>query len=1022
MYPKIYVATSFFLLRIPSWPIDHFKYFSSDYSLDSFLKIYFENEFLREAIAIASPSLYHSLKNKDPKNLNQEAKTLTHYMSRMMIRPTPFGLFSSVSMAKWGEATSIFFDERLLRKKTRLDMEWVYLLIQKLYQDESSFFSLPIRTNPLLQLSGERYHLDHIRHANNGDKGLLPSFEMKSIRITPLVQLILNYAKESISVDHLWLKLKSDLPILDRDKTLTVIRQLFSEQFLLPGLLPSLLSSTPFDILLSNLSLFPGLTAIFEELKKYNELPIGKGEDALIKLQDEMATLVPNKSYLQVDTCCEGRNFELSKNVLEELEKALHILWKISCIQNTSTNLTTYHLKFIEKYGEHRTVPLLELLDEEKGLGPLFENSIASSSKHEWEKWLNQHWQDCLFQKKREWVLTEEIIDPFYVLSEQNRADPINAPLSLDLLCKVFAESNQAIDLGQFLLVISEITKEGGSICGRFLDLLGNDAQTKIAQLFTSEEQLEAQSIFVELSCIPEAVRNANVTIHPCLRSHCLDIEGETSQKGMLALEDIYVGATLSKFYLTDKESQYNIITRANHVLNVSNDPLPFKFMRYITRSQYTPISLFTWGTLQETAIFLPRVSFGKTILSLAQWNIDPKPYLKRSSEKNISAFHMWADQWDLPESFFMAHGDQHLLLSRSNPSHVDQITSKLKKGEALKFIEKIDGAWIKGTEGNHICEISVPFVKNSEYARKESPIKASSYSPHVNEERCKFPGSNWLYLKLYMGEKKIDEFLTKYLYNFIEEFRQKGTLKEWFIVRYQDPESHLRLRIHSQSFEMIAKILFEFEEQFRLWTDLGWIKDVSIAKYEREIERYGGPSLIEAAETIFHNDTLSNAFVIHAFLTKQIQCEEVVLHALSVVNFLRNFDLDVNEMLCILSMSANDRSELQGFRKHKTALVKLIHTLQQDNNSEIPEIQVMHAASQIRMEGIQNFCKAAGHLEKDRRDSIIESLLHMHCNRLGCLGKEEARAKLYARQTLLAISKKESACLHSSINQFARK
>jgi thiopeptide-type bacteriocin biosynthesis protein len=1010
MCKNFYIASSFFLLRIPTWPIDKFGYSLSEHSLELPIKIYFENEQLREAIAIASPSLYNSLKKRTSKNLNQEAKSLSHYISRMMIRPTPFGLFSSVSTGEWEETTSISFDVRFLRKRTRLDMEWVYLLVQKLYQDEISFPTLPIRTNPLLHLSGERYNLDFLRHADHASQGLPSTSLSKSIRASQLIQLILDYAQESISVHQLWLKLQLNFPVLDQAKTLAVIRQLFSQQFLLPGLLPSLLSSTPFDTILSNLSLFPGLRAIFEEMKHYNEIPPGQGEEALQKLQDNMATLMPNKSYLQVDIACDGKNFGLSKNVLEELEKALNLLRKISCVRKIPTSLAPYHLKFIEKYGEHRTVPLLELLDEEKGLGPLFENANASSSDPEWEKWLNQQWQDCLFHKKKEWVLTEESIDPFFLLLEENRIDPMKAPLSLDILCKVFADSNQNIDLGKFLLVISEITSEGGNISGRFLDLLGNNAQKKIAKFFALEEQLEPQSRFVELSSLPEAVRNANVSIHPCLRSHRLDIEGDPNQKGALALEDIYVGATLSKFYLTDKESQFNIIARANHVLNISTEPLPLKLMRYITRSQYPSISLFSWGPLQDTGIFLPRVSFGKTILSLAKWNIDPKPYLKESIEKNISSFNAWADRWDLPQSFFMAYADQHLLLDRSNPNHVDEIIRKLKKGEALKFIEKLDGAWVKGTEGNHICEISVPFVKNDVYARKENLIKAPPYSSHVNEERCKFPGSNWLYLKLYMGEKKIDEFLVGYLYNCIEDFRQRGILKEWFIVRYQDPDSHLRLRIHSQSFEMISEILFKFEEQFRLWSHLGWIKDVSIAKYERETERYGGSSLIEAAESIFHSDTISTLFIIHTFLTKQIQCEEVVLHALSIVNFLLNFNLTIEEVLRILNLARSDESELKGFRQHKSELVTLIDTLQQENNSEIPEIQLMQTASQIRMESIQHFCNIGSHLERDRKNSIIESLLHMHCNRLGCLGKGETRAILYARHALLAISRKFQA------------
>lgn len=1007
MTEKIFVAASFFLLRIPTWPMDMIGRPFLDKNSETPLKIYDENGLLREAVALASPSLYDSLKSRAKKSLNQESISLSHYISRMMIRPTPFGLFSSVSTAQWGESTTIYFNEHLLRKRTRFDMEWVYLLIQKLYENENNFLSLTVKTNPLVRLSGERYVLDYLRHPDYKDKASrsLPT----SIRATRLIQLILDHAKECIPIHELWLKLKASLPILEQDKTLAVVRQLFSQQFLLSGLLPSLLSSSPYDTLLSHASLFPGLNSILGEIKNYDELPPGKGEEALEKLQSEMTSLVPNKSYLQVDTAYEGKNLELSKNIVEELEKAVNVLWKIANIKKTSSILTTYHSKFVEKYGEYRTVPLLELLDEERGLGPLFENAIPSPPDHEWEKWLNKQWQECLFHKKKEWLLSEETIDQFLVLSKHKEIDPVNGPLSLDLLCKVFADSNQNVDLGKFRLLLSDITIEGGSIFGRFLDLLGSDTQKKVGQFFASEEQLEAQSIFVELSYLPSAVRSANVTIRPCMRNHRLDLEGNHGQKGTLTLEDIYVGATSSNFYLTDKESRYNIITRANHLFKVVYAPLPLKFMRYVTLSQYPSIPLFSWGSIQETAVFLPRVTFGKTIFSPAQWKIDPQSYLNEPPERHISSFKAWAERWDLPQSFFMVQGDQHLLLNRDNPLHVNQILTKLKNGESLEFIEKIDGAWINGTKGNHNCEISVPFIKKGEYARQENPIKAAPYSLETNKDRCKFPGSNWMYLKLYMDGEKINEFLIGYLYNFMQGLRQEGTLKEWFIVRYQDPETHLRLRIQSHTFETVSKILFAFEEQFRLWTRLGWLKDVSIAKYEREIERYGGSFLIEAAEAIFHGDTISTLFVIHAFLTKQVQCEEVVLHALSIVNFLRNFGIDANKMVVILNKSTINESQLKGFRQYKNQLITLISELQHERNSEIPEIQLMDTVFEMRRECIDHFSQLATSLERDRWDSIIESLLHMHCNRLGCLGKAETRARIYAREALLSILKKQS-------------
>ncbi|MBA2368763.1 MAG: lantibiotic dehydratase [Candidatus Protochlamydia sp.] len=1006
MGKRIYTPASFFLLRIPIWPIDKFKNLSSE-KLESLINVYFANQQLREAIAIASPTLYKAFKKNTSKSLKSESKSLSHYISRMMTRPTPFGFFSCVSTAQWGESTTIYFDEQLINKRARFDMEWVYLFIQHIYQDKKKFPLLPVRTNPLLELSGERYYLNYLRDA---EKGL--TSVSTSIRATGLIQRILDYAKVCTGVNQLWLKLHESLPILQEDKTIAVLHQLFSQQFLLPGITPSLLSPSPFDCLLPHLSLFPDMSRIFEQIESYNAIPPGKGEEALENLQENMAALLQNKAYLQVDTTYEKRNLKLSNNILGELEKVVHLLWKISCLQKQSTTLSTYHSKFIEKYGVQRTVPLLEMLDANRGLGPMFENPPSTSSEsNQWEKLLHQQWQECLFNKKKEWVLTEEIFDQF-LPPKESLPGPLDAPLSLDILCKIFAASIENIDLGEFVIVLSDIIHEGGSSFGRFIDILGEDIKGKMAEFFASEEQLEPHSIFTELSYLPSKIRSANVAMHPCLRNYRLDIEVDQRENSSLALDDIYVGATSSRFYLTDKEGKYNIITRTNNLFSMFYAPPPLKFMRCVNLSQYHSISLFNWGPIQDLAVFLPRVRFGKTILSLAKWNINPRPYIKGSLDKNMSSFNAWADQWELPQRFCMVHADQHLLLDRNNPNDMYEIIRKLKKGDSLTFIEKIEGAWIKGSEGSHYCEISVPFVKNNEYARKENPFKIVPYSSYSSEERDKFPGSNWLYFKLYIGDEKINEFVVTHLYNFMEDLRKKEAIHEWFFIRYHDPEPHLRLRMHFHSTEMISNILSEFENKFRTWINLGWVKDLSVAKYEREIERYGGSELIEAAETTFFHDTITTLCIINALSTKQIQCEEVVLYAVSVVNFLGHFGLDEKEALSILDRSAADQSELAGFRNHKNELISLISALQQGGDSQIPEIQLMRAASQISRECIQNYYQLSGHLERERRNSIIDSLLHMHCNRLGCLGKIEVKARLYARQTLLAIVNK-NAMLH---------
>ncbi len=1003
MHDSLFTPASFFLLRTPIWPIEKFEsIFVQDNEIESLIHLYDTNEQLREAIAIASPSLHDSLQKRAGKDLRQMATSLSHYITRMATRATPFGLFASVSIGYWGQTTDVAFDSSLLRKRARCDMEWIYSLVQKLYQNENLFISLSVRTNPLAQLSGERYCLTYARHI---EKGFSP--KLFSIRATKLTRYILAFAREPIEISSLWQKIQKNIPSLEQEKTLNVIRELLSQQFLLPGILPSLLDVAPFESLLDYLSPFLNIEHVAGEITAYNQLRPGRGEIALEKLQKKMSMIVSSKAYLQVDTAYD-KSATLSKCIAAELEKTLNLLWKVSVVQSKQSPLAAYHTKFIEKYGVNRTVPLLELLDEEKGLGTFennfsaFSTSLSSDFALQWERWLNRQWQECIYQRKKEWVLSEEALDQFLVLAKQKLPDPQEAIPSLDVFCKIFADSKEHIDKGKFLLMFLETTYEGGSVLGRFLDILGEDTKTKLSEFFCLEEQLELRALFVELSYWPVSVRSANVAIQPCLRSYRLDIEAKQWQHGSLSLQDIYVGANYSRFYMTLKEGGHEIITRTGNLFNILYAPLPIKFMRYVTLSRFRLLSPFSWGDIYETAVFLPRVRFHKTILSPAQWNVDARSFVNESLEKITSLFISWADQWDLPERFLLAREDQQLLLDRRHPAHLHEIVSKLKKGESLRLIEHVSDAWIKGEEGHHMCEICVPFLKNPVHASKEKKVDLPPYYSIASEDRYKLPGSEWLFVKLYLTEEKTDEFLVRHLYPFTELLHGQAKIMQWFVVRYRDPDSHVRFRIKLSNFEKSSETLPFLEKAMKQWREMGLLRDIAFTIYEREVERYGGLLLIEAAETIFYQDTLATISLLQAILTKQIRCHESILHTLCVIRFLSDFGLNGEEMLAILN-DQEGQSELKDFRIHKNQLITFVKAMDKNNEgSNQPEIIALRTASRWRFQAMQDFGNQAQNLDKEKLYAIYSSLLHMHCNRLGCLGKAEKRARLYARQALL--------------------
>lgn len=849
------------------------------------------------------------------------------------------------------------FDTKSVRKRARPDMEWVFRLIQKLYDDPELFSGLPVRINPLARRVGDRFVLSYIRRSPL-KKETPPDDKKLSIRASPLIQLLLDRAREPISIALLGQEACAHMPKLNLEKTKGVIRELLSQQFLLPEFLPSLLSEAPFDDLTARIPKSWGIQTLAEKIKAYNDLPIGEGELALQELQKEMGVLAPAETFLQVDAAAEIP-LQLPETVARALGAGLDFLWKISPKQS----LPEYHGKFVEKYGTSRTVPLLQLLQE---LGPVTK-SVHPGAK--WKRWLKKNLGECMREKKGEIV-----IDSSFTFVEKEIPDRKEAPPSLDLFCELIADSRGAIEQGDFLALFLGIAWQGGSTMGRFLDILGKPAQEKLSEFIQLEEELLPNSRLVELSYFPANVRSANVTIHPCLTKHRLDLE---SAKGSLALEEIYIGTTGQRLYLTTKEGKSELVVHVGNLLNQKCAPPPLQLMRDISDARFHLPHPFSWGDLAELP-FLPRIRLGKLILSSAEWNLHDEP------------FEAWAKKWNLPRYSFLTEGDQRLLIDQTNPMHIREIALRLKKGNPLKFTECIvPASWVGSNVGSHFHEIVVPFVKNPLFT--ETPIVPLSHFTVSTEERLKLPGSDWLFLKFYLDEGEASRFLVHYLAPLAGHLcQERQWIDHWFFIRYKDPLPHLRFRMHLREKNSLGPLLLFLEKAGLQWIQKGVIYDLSFGVYEREVERYGGIESMPLIENLFCTDSKAVVHLVQAFLNKRLMLPEPIFHTLSVLTFLYDLGLKGAEMLNVLEQHSDRQEALEGFRKYKGQLIPLVKDLLDDFRGE--GVSLFKEASSLR---------AAQGKPLAISPSVYSSLLHMHCNRIGADQAAEAKASLFARHAL---------------------
>jgi thiopeptide-type bacteriocin biosynthesis protein len=984
----LFSVPDFFLVRTPLLPVDYF--FSSlvtRYPNEFVLEFFNKNNQFREAIAAASEELH-----REAVGLKKDircASSLFRYFLRMTNRSTPFGIFSFVSWGGWGENSQAFFSLEKVKKRSRPDMEWLLNTINDLSTQSEIIPFLKIKTNPLIDSSSNRIQLGFIRRKDG---------KSVSIRTTLLVKTILHVANQSsgLNIHELIEQTIFQLPGSDYVKIEEMIYSLIDLQFLHFDLTPSLLTSSPFKDLLEKLLAIPLqknkqidlLLELSSDIESYNKLQIGNGESALENIQKKMRQVGFSSKMLQIDTFYNETGVTLSRSIIPELKEAVEFLWKITS-SPAHLYLREYHARFIEKYGTNRTIPLLDLLNEDVGLGvpEIYKKEEPTTFKIEpnkknWGEWLQKKWTESLFDNTQEILISDDVIEEFFPITQKDKE---KAPLSFELCFEILTDSKEHLDRGDFMISISHYTKQGGASFGRFLDLFGPEKIEQLKNFYLHEESLEENCLYMESSYLPLSPRDANVSIRPLLREHAISLSNSQKQ---FSLSDIYVGATIDRLYLTTKEGQKELKFITGDLLNPIFAPDPLRFIRDISEMPYRFIHSFSWGPLEE-ASFLPRLKYKKIILSPARWNLDFSDLnIGKNDKAEIIAnkFKRWAKKWKMPRYVFIIKKENRLLLDISHDFHIQEIICILKKEKRIKFYEKINqrkSEWINSDKGHHVSEFIIPFIKNGKYASSKSPSLFPYYPLEVSD-RWKIPGSEWLSVKFYLKKESENYFLIQKVKSFCNELENKKILESWFFTRYSDPKNHLRIRFKFTSsmlnYDWIHIWIKELLEE-------KWISDFQFTGYEREVERYGGKNFIEEAESFFCNDSQKVLDTIQ----RKIQLPDFIKGTLSILELLEKFGLSHADQITFLSENDLKKELLVGFREwKKTILAWMKNNLFKEQGSNpyllFNKLNILNTRHELTTSP----------------QNILNSLVHMHFNRLlGCDLYVEQKIRAFAFHSL---------------------
>jgi thiopeptide-type bacteriocin biosynthesis protein len=1059
---KEFIPSGFFVLRTPLFPLQEFLDFSKGLAcaevlakggdlaeasasdrriLRARLQEIARRPEIQEALWVASPEFFDSLSawlenDDDPEGEKGQRieQTFYRYLARMCSRPTPFGLFAGCSVGIVGSETHLEIGPRSqYSRRSRLDMEYLCNLADKITLDPALRRHILFRANSSLYMAAGRYH-----HTQGYIQEKARNYRLVATVHTPYLEATLTRAAMGATPVTLASALVQDDPEISLEEAEGFIGQLIESQVLAAEIVPPITGPEPIDDMIAQLnrpetlSLGTALSGISVRLEKLDagRLSNDLGEyRAMVSAIRELPAEFQAEHLVQVDMMKPAPEACIDQRLIAELQRGIELLHSIQAQPNDPFQ----HFKsaFQERYQDQQ-VPLVQALDEEVGIGfemkggqgsvaePLIDDLNLAGSEDEGEKESSFGQRDALLLRKVEELMrgrgTVHEIPVFELNAKLVQAlkvkDPAPLPDAVSVMAVLGAQLSEGANARQSIYLQSVSGPSGAVLLGRFCHADPQLTEYVRGHLRT-EEALCANkdAVFAEVVHLPEG-RVGNVLFRPILRKYEIPFlaSSRAPEEDQIPVTDLMVSVRADRVVLHSRRLRREIIPRLTsaHGFIYSRNLKTYKFLCLLQMQGLSAGLLWSWGALEHLA-FLPRVACGNLVFALARWRVEKETLeqlAKLQGHQRLLAVYKWRTAAGIPRLVLLSESDNQLLIDFENALSVDTLIEYVKKRPYIRLVEmfpEAGGLPVRGPEGRFTHEIVVPFVREVRVAgpvKGETSAQPSSVLPAVTApvdaaQRNFLPGSEWLFAKIYGSPTHLDHLLLSSVKPLVESVLATGDADSWFFIRYGDPQWHLRLRIHGDPRKLSASVLPQLWQSLREHAGQGRIWRMQLDTYEREIERYGGPHGIEIAERLFQIDSelaLDLLSAIPDLLGSKIRWQ---LAFTSVNQLLAGLGFEIATRRLIvnnmgksqeksLAVSQQYRKQISDrFRSERTVLEKL---LDDPAAGGFPE-EALTALQRYsaRLAGIREEMErkhAAGALTATVQE-LAGSFVHMHLNRL---------------------------------------
>lgn len=249
--------------------------------------------------------------------------------------------------------------------------------------------------------------------------------------------------------------------------------------------------------------------------------------------------------------------------------------------------------------------------------------------------------------------------------------------------------------------------------------------------------------------------------------------------------------------------------------------------------------------------------------------------------------------------------------------------------------------------------------------------------------------GEEWLYYKVYCGNYSADRILSESIFPIVTQLLDKKLITQWFFIRYNDPENHLRLRFHVNDVNNIQKIIQLTKGYFRELIEKDLVNDIATATYKREIERYG-ETTIELVENLFYHQSKKTLKLIRNTTTEDDETARIFASLQMINDVLEHFEISLENRISFV------KSMEQAYKKE--------HDIEKENNQKLnqlyriykDEIKLFLQEKQepVYLEGLSKLFKTSkkeiaiikeilNTKSSISLENLISSIIHMNINRI---------------------------------------